>query len=103
MTKNGEDNQDEELNKQFVISEEAKENDKRSRISSHSSSTKDIQIETLSEGNKYDKSIKIILLGDSNVGKSSIVNCLKKNENIQRKTKSLKAYNYVIKIKDLVL
>jgi len=103
MTKNEEDNQDEELNKQLVISEEAKENDKRSRISSHSSSTKDFQIETLSEGNKYDKSIKIILLGDSNVGKSSIVNCLKKNENIQRKTKSLEVYNYVMKIKDLVL
>ena len=103
MTKNEEDIQDEELNKQLIISEEKKENDKRSRISSYSSSSQEIQIETLSEGNKYDKSIKIILLGDSNVGKSSIVNCLKKNENLQRKTISLEVYNYIIKIKDLVL
>jgi small GTP-binding protein len=103
MTKNEEDNQDEELNKQLIISEEKKEKEKRSRISSFSSSSQEIQIETLSEGNKYDKSIKIILLGDSNVGKSSIVNCLKKNENLQRKTLSLEVYNYIMKIKDLVL
>ena len=103
MTKNGEDNQDEELNKQLIISEEKEENEKRSRISSYSSNSQEIQIETLSEGKKYDKSIKIILLGDSNVGKSSLVNCLKKNENLQRKTISLEVYNYIIKIKDLVL
>lgn len=103
MTKNEEDKQDEELNKQLIISEETKENEKRSRISSFSSNSQEIKIETLSEGNKYDKSIKIILLGDSNVGKSSIVNCLQKNESFQGKTISLEVYNYIIKIKDLVL
>ena len=42
MTKNGEDNQDEELNKQLIISEEKEENEKRSRISSYSSSSQGI-------------------------------------------------------------
>lgn len=103
MAKDEKDSPEEELTKQLIISEEEMENTKRSRISSFSSNSKEIPIQVLSEKNKYDKSIKVILLGDSSVGKSSIVNCLQKNENLQRKTISLEVYNYIIKIKDLVL
>ena len=55
--------------------------------------------------NNYDKSIKIILLGDSSVGKSSIVHCLNNNQynNYQRKSLGLEHYNYVIKINNIII
>lgn len=53
----------------------------------------------------YDKSIKIILLGDSNVGKTSIVNCLNNTSynNYQRKSLGLEHYNYFIKINNIII
>ena len=103
------DNQNEDLNDQLLISKEEKENLKSSKIStgskrSNSSISQEMSIESLpDESNKYNKSIKIILLGDSNVGKSSIVNCLKQDESLQRKTISLEVYNYTIRIKSIIL
>jgi small GTP-binding protein len=107
MKENGD--QEEELNDQLLISKEKEENLKSSKMSigsKHSNSfvSQEMSIESLpDDSNKYNKSIKVILLGDTNVGKSSIVNCLKQDENLQRKTISLEVYNYTIKIKSLIL
>ena len=65
-----------------------------------------IKIEKLKDSNiEYDKSIKVILLGDSNVGKSSIIDRLKTNTfNInQPATISLEHYNIMIKINSFIL
>ena len=103
------DEQKEELNDQLLISKEEEENLKSNKMSigsKHSNSfvSQEMSIESLpDDSNKYNKSIKLILLGDSNVGKSSIVNCLKQDESLQRKTISLEVYNYTIKIKTLIL
>ena len=53
---------------------------------------------------KYDKSIKVILLGDSNVGKSSLINKLinKKFLNVQS-TLSIEYHTYIISINEYVL
>ena len=61
---------------------------------------RDIKNET-----KYDKSIKIILLGDSNVGKSSIINRLCKGKFKERigATASIEYHNYLIKINDYTI
>ena len=65
---------------------------------------KDYNIEILSENNtQYDKSIKVILLGDSNVGKTSILNCLEQKDILERKTISLEYFNYNIKINNFVI
>ena len=65
-----------------------------------------IKIEKLNEDAKdYDKSIKIILLGDANVGKSSVIDRLKDNPfnyNMQP-TLTLEHYNLVIKINTFIL
>ena len=65
-----------------------------------------IKIERLDDNlNDYDKSIKVILLGDSNVGKSSIIERMKKDAfNInQRTTISLEHHNLIIKIDSYIL
>ena len=53
----------------------------------------------------YDKSIKIIILGDSNVGKTSIVHCLSNDpyNNYQRKSLGLEHYNYFLRINTVVI
>ena len=53
----------------------------------------------------YDKSIKIILIGDSNVGKTSIFQLLNNNQynNYQRKSLGLQHYNYFIKINNVTI
>ena len=53
----------------------------------------------------YDKSIKIIILGDANVGKTSIVHCLSNDpySNYQRKSLGLEHYNYFIRINNIVI
>ena len=66
----------------------------------------DLNVEKLPEDTKnYDKSIKIILLGDSSVGKSSIVHFLSNSQynNYQRKSLGLEHYNYVIKINNIII
>ena len=60
-----------------------------------------IKIEKIKDsGNNYDKSIKVILLGDSSVGKSSIIERLKSDSfnNNQSATISLEHHNLIIKI-----
>ena len=51
----------------------------------------------------YDKSIKVILLGDSNVGKTRILNCLEQRDILQQKTLSLEYFNYNIKINNYTI
>ena len=51
----------------------------------------------------YDKSIKVILLGDSNVGKTRILNCLEQRDILQQKTISLEYFNYNIKINNYTI
>ena len=61
-------------------------------------------IEILSSNHtQYDKSIKVILIGDSNVGKTSILNCLEEKNIIDKKTISLDNFNYNIKINNYVI
>ena len=81
-------------------------NVKETQIFSHPVVAEDLIIEKLPEDTKnYDKAIKIILLGDSNVGKSSIVFCLNNEQynNYQRKSLGLQHYNYVIRIKGVTI
>ena len=66
----------------------------------------DIIIEKLPKScSVYDKSIKIILLGDSGVGKTSLLNCLEPNDiNLnQKKTISLEYFNYIIKANNNII
>ena len=51
----------------------------------------------------YDKSIKVILLGDSSVGKTRIINCLDQKDILQQKTISLEYFNYSIKINNYAI
>ena len=79
------------------VSEEGKEKEKNENII--------FNIERDIKDVKYDRSIKIILLGNSMVGKSSIINrlCKKKyNQNITS-TVSIEYYNYLIKINNYVI
>ena len=46
----------------------------------------------------YDKSIKVILLGDSRVGKTRIINCLEQKDILQQRTMSLEYSNFNVKI-----
>ena len=65
-----------------------------------------LSLEKLSQGTKnYDKSIKIILLGDSNVGKTSIIRCFNDDpyNKYQQKPLGLENYNYVIKIQNIII
>ena len=54
---------------------------------------------------QYDKSIKVILLGDTGVGKSSVINRLKNNtfNYRQQPTLTLEHYNLIIKINTFIL
>ena len=66
----------------------------------------DIIIEKLPKNcSLYDKSIKIILLGDSGVGKTSLLNCLEPNDIDlnQKKTISLEYFNYIIKANNNII
>ncbi len=73
-----------------------------SKISNKES--KEYIIEKLPENvTEYDKSVKVILLGDSNVGKTSILNCLEQRDILQQKTISLEYFNYNIKINSYII
>ncbi len=52
---------------------------------------------------EYDKSIKVILLGDSSVGKTRILNCLEQRDILQQKTMSLEYFNYILKINNYTI
>jgi small GTP-binding protein len=65
-----------------------------------------IKIIKLNDDEKdYDKSIKVIFLGDTNVGKSSVIQRLKNNtfNYNQQPTLTLEHYNLIIKINTFVL
>ena len=65
-----------------------------------------VKIEKLSDSrNDYDKSIKVILLGDSGVGKSSLIDRLKSNSfNVnQPATVGLEHHNLIIKINSFIV
>ena len=97
-----EDEDEEDLEKRLIISDE--QNFKSNKSSYNSIIWQELSIEIMSDqSTNYDKSIKVILLGDSNVGKSSILNCLQQDSSLQRKTLSLEHYNYVIKLNNFVL
>ena len=68
--------------------------------------TSDITVEILPKScSVYDKSIKVILLGDSGVGKTSLLNCLEYNDSDinQRKTISLEYFNFIIKVNNNII
>ena len=95
-----EEEEEDEGTKQLIIAEEL--DLRESKVLSQNS--QDFTIENMPENStNYDKSIKLIILGDSNVGKSSIVNCLQQDTALQRKTISLEHYNYTIKINKFIL
>ena len=82
------------------------ENMKATEILYQPPNTEDFFLEKLPEDTKnYDKSIKIILLGNSSVGKSSIVHCLNNEtyDNYRRRTIGLEHSNYVIKINNVII
>ena len=76
------------------------------KTKSRGSTKETIKIERLQDSKtEYDKSIKVILLGDSNVGKSSIIDRLKSNTfNInQPATVGLEHHNLMININSYIL
>ena len=82
------DQEEDEITKKLINSEDI---NPKASMSSYKSKrsliSQELSVENLPKNSSnYDQSIKIILLGDSNVGKSSIVNCLQQDENLQRKT-----------------
>lgn len=83
-----------------------KNNAKLTESALNEDDTSELLIELLPKNfTKYDKSIKIILLGDSGVGKTSLLNCLeeKGTEKEQNNTISLEYYNYNIKINNYAI
>ena len=99
------DQEEDEITKKLINSEDI---NPKASMSSYKSKrsliSQELSVENLPKNSSnYDQSIKIILLGDTNVGKSSIVNCLQQDENLQRKTISLEHYNYAIKIGNIIL
>ena len=70
----------------------------------NSNDQKEYMIEILPENyTHYDKSIKVILIGDSNVGKTSILNCLEEKKISDKKTISLEYFNFNIKINNYII
>ena len=97
-----EDGDEDELTKKLIIEEQG--NYKPSTKTVNTNVSQELSIENLNDQlTNYDKSIKVIILGDSNVGKSSIVSCLQQDTNLQKKTISLECYNYIIKINKIIL
>ena len=103
IIENMDDNENVELTQRLLISREEEELNKTSKSNNEQQS---LVIENLpNHTESYDKSIKIILLGDSSVGKTSILSIL--NQDIfdigQRKTLGLEHQNYFLKINNLIL
>ena len=69
-----------------------------------SEASQDFTIENLPEDHtECDKSIKLILLGDSKVDKTSLINCLNEKNNLKHETVSLEYFNYNIKINNFII
>ena len=82
------------------------ENDKDKALLPSNENNEQIKIIKLNENEKlYDKSIKVILLGDTNVGKTSVIKRLKDNtfNYNQQPTLTLEHYNLIIKINSFIL
>jgi Ras-related protein Rab-11A len=59
---------------------------------------------SLSESEQYDKSIKVIILGDSYVGKSSLINRLINNKFVDlSSTLSIEYHTYIVSLNDYIL
>ena len=90
-------------NNQDILEEEDSDNDE---IKGFKNEPEEIKIERIKGNNKqYDKSIKIILIGDCKVGKSSILHCLtdiKFSEKYQPSL-TLEYTNYTLKINHFIL
>ena len=92
--------EEDELEKPLIIAEE----EERTLSNNFINIKQELKIEYLPENTKnYDLSIKVIFLGDSNVGKTSIINCLQTDSNLQKKTTSIEFFNYIIKINNVVI
>jgi small GTP-binding protein len=59
----------------------------------------------LQDESEYNRSIKVIFLGDSSVGKSSIIQriCFKDNQVSPPATISIENYNYLVKVNDYII
>ena len=93
-----------ELTQKLIISQEEEELNKTSK--SNIVQQQPLIIENLpSNTESYDKSVKIILLGDSSVGKSTILSILNQDtfDIGQRKTLGLEHQNFFLKINNLIL
>ena len=91
-----------DLDRPLKIEDEV--NLRASRVSFYSQISQELSIENLPEySTDYDQSIKIILLGDSGTGKSSIVNCLQQDMTVLRKTISIEHFNYILKMNNFIL
>ena len=89
-----------------------KNNNDIENIGNYEKSCKDCSVEeeifierNLKDDTVYDKSIKVILLGDTNVGKSSIIRRLRSGvfEDDLTATISIEYYNYAVRINDFVI
>jgi len=92
-----------------IVQQENEEDDNEGKISKAvdnlpNDPPKEYIIEKLPDNTtEYDKSIKVILLGDSSVGKTRILNCLEQKDILQQKTLSLEYFNYNIKINNYTI
>ena len=91
---NSEDNQVVEL-----------KNDSNDNINQSNNEDKIIIERGLIDESDYNRSIKVILLGDSSVGKSSIIQrlCFKDNHFSPPATISIENYNYLVKVNDYII
>ena len=91
---NSEDNQVVEL-----------KNDSNDNINQSNNEDKIIIERGLQDESEYNRSIKVILLGDSSVGKSSIIQrlCFKDNHFSPPATISIENYNYLVKVNDYII
>ena len=80
-------------------------NDSNDNINQSNNEDKIIIERGLQDESEYNRSIKVILLGDSNVGKSSIIQriCFKGNQLSPPATISIENYNYLVKVNDYII
>ena len=102
---------DKNENEEKKQNNEEKENNEKNEKNENNENNENINIDQISiqklndDEKQYDKSIKVIFLGDTNVGKSSVINRLKNNSfnKNQQQTFTLEHYNLIIKINSYIL